>query len=198
VKGSKYIKQPSTTSYRTRIHVNNGRRRDSSAPPGIEFVFYAILGGCILLAAAIAYYVARLLRKLLKVAIGPTEIVVIAAIFLLAFTASSLVLQQREDGVTVGFYGNPTIYEGAFLYYGFPAVWYRMFEPYDPSFKHMFTTPGITNFGSFFIDLAFWLTISVTLTICVKFLVTKRSSQTTTQTLKPLLLPTMLQEAETP
>jgi len=160
-------------------------------------VFYAILAGCTLLAAAIGYYVARLLRKVLKVPIGLKEIVVIAAIFLLSFTASSLVLQQREDGVTVGFYGSPTRYEGAFLYYGFPAVWYRMFEPYDPSFKHLFTTPSITNFGSFFIDLAFWVTISVALTICVKSLITKRSSQTTTQTLKPLLLSTVPQEAET-
>ena len=82
--GSKHIKQRSTTSNCAKAPVNYRRRRDSSAPPGIEFVFYAIIAGYTLLAAATAYYVARLLRKLLKVTTGPKEIVTIAAIFLLA------------------------------------------------------------------------------------------------------------------
>ena len=134
-----------------------------------------ILAGCVVVAAVIAYYIGRLLRKLLKVKVGRIEISIITAIFLLSFWASSLVLRQREDGMTIYFYGSPTPYQGAFLYYGFPSIWYRMFEPYDPNFKYLFTTPSVVDFGSFFIDLVLWLTISVILTISVKYLITKRS-----------------------
>jgi len=168
------LRQYSTTLYCTRILCIHGGKRTSSAPPGIEIVFYAILAGCFLAAAAIAYYIGHLMSKLLKVRIGATEIIIIAALFLLSFWASSLVLQQREDDQTIYFWGNPTSYHGAWLYYGFPTIWYRMFEPYDITQKHLFTTPSITNFVNFFIDLTFWMAIPVTLVYSGKFLLTKR------------------------
>ncbi len=146
-----------------------------SAPPGIEFIFYMFLAGCILLASAIAYFIARLFRKLLKVTIRPIEIIIIAAIFLISFTASSFVLQQRENGITIYLYGSLTPYQGDFLYYGFPTIWYRTFEPYDPNFRYLFTTPGVTNLGSFFVDVTFWLAIPVILVGFTKYLLTKRT-----------------------
>jgi len=100
-----------------------------SAPPGIEIIFYGILASGFLSAAAIAYGIGFLMSRLLKVKLRVTEIIIIAALFLLSFAASSLVLQQRENNQTIFFLGNPTPYQGAWLYYGFPTVWYRMFEP---------------------------------------------------------------------
>lgn len=112
---------------------------------------------------------------MLKVTIRPIQIIIIAAIFLVSFTASSFVLQQRENGMTIYLYGNPTPYQGDFLYYGFPSIWYRMFEPYDPSFRYLFSTPSVTNFGSFFVDVTFWLAIPVILVGFAKYLLTKRT-----------------------
>jgi hypothetical protein len=145
-----------------------------SAPPGIEIIFYGILAGGFLSAAAIAYGIGFLMSRLLKVKLRVTEIIIIAAFFILSFAASSLVLQQREDNQTIYFLGNPTPYQGAWLYYGFPQVWYRMFEPYDTTQRHLFTIPSITNFVSFFIDLAIWMVISVILVYSGKFLLAKR------------------------
>ncbi len=150
-----------------------------SAPPGIEFIFYMFLAGCILLASAIAYLIARLFRKFLKVTMRPIEIIIIAAIFLMSFAASSFVLQQRENGVTIYLYGGLTPYQGDFLYYGFPSIWYRRFEPYDPSFRHLFAMPSITNLGSFFVDATFWLAISVILVGFAKYLLTKHKREMT-------------------
>jgi hypothetical protein len=49
-----------------------------------------------------------------------------------------------------------------------------MFEPYDTTQRHLFTIPSITNFVSFFIDLAIWMVISVILVYSGKFLLAKR------------------------
>ena len=171
------LRQYSTTLYFIAILCINGGKHTLSAPPGIEIVFYAILAGCFLAAAAIAYYIGHLISRLLKVRVRATEIIVIAVLFLLSFWASSLMLQQREDNQTIYFYGNPTPYHGAWLYYGFPTIWYRMFEPYDITQKHLFTTPSITNFANFFINLAFWMTIPVTLVYFGKFLLARAETK---------------------
>jgi hypothetical protein len=146
------------------------RRRDSSAPPGIEFIFYGIFAGFIIAACAIAYYTAKLLKKTLKITLGPLEISIIVAFFILSFYASTLVLQNREDGATASFIGSSTVYEGAYLHYGFPLVWYRTFESYDSSFK--FTS--LENSLSFFLDLTLWLVVSVALVCYAKSLAAKR------------------------
>jgi hypothetical protein len=164
----------STTLNSTSTVFIHGGPRTSSAPPGIEIILYAIYAGCFLAAAAIAYYIGRLMSKLLKIKVGATEIIVIAALFLLSFGASSLVRQQREDDQTIYFIGNPTPYHGAWIYYGYPTIWYRMFEPYDITQQHLFTTHSITNFANLFINLALWMTIPVTLVYSGKFLLTKR------------------------
>lgn len=147
------------------------RRRDSSAPPGIEIIFYGILAGFIIAACVIAYHTAKLLKKTLKITLGPLEIGIIVALFLLFFYASTLVLQQREDGATASFIGSSTVYEGAYLHYGFPLVWYMTFESYDSSFK--FTS--LENSLSFFLDLTLWLVVSVALVCSAKSFATKRT-----------------------
>lgn len=103
-------------------------------------------------------------------------IIVIAAVFLLSFYSSSVVPRQREDNQTIYFYGGAGPYVGAWVYYGIPEVWYRMFEPYDSSQKYLFITPSITNFINFFVNLAFWMAISVTLVYCGKFLTRRTRS----------------------
>ena len=118
------------------------------APPGIEFVYYLFLAGFMLVASAIAYYIARLLKKLLKVKIGPVEIIIIATLFLLSFSASSTLLRQKKEGVTIHLYGHLTGYEGTLLCYGFPSIMFEKFEPYDPSFNHLFTRPTGPDFGA--------------------------------------------------
>jgi hypothetical protein len=50
-----------------------------------------------------------------------------------------------------------------------------MFEPYAPNFRYLFTTPSVTNFGNFFIDVTFWLAIPVILIGFAKYLLTKRT-----------------------
>lgn len=148
-----------------------------SAPPGIEFIYYAVLAGSALAAAAIAYGVALGLRKLLKVPFGRREIAVIAGLFLILFFASSLYLGRTEDGVTFGIYGNPMGYSGTLLYYGFPRIMYSRFEPYAPGSRSLFT--GLSNFflDGFFIDFACWAVVSVVLVYSVKYLTVKRGRQ---------------------
>ncbi len=146
----------------------------SSAPPGIEFILLLILTSFTLVAVAIAFGIARLLKKLFKVALRPNEIIVIAGLFILSFSASSLVIRQREEGMTVGFFGNPDRYEGAFLYYGLPEIWLRMFEPYDPSVRNLFLQPNNFYFYGFFVDFLFWLIVAVVTIYCVKLLAIRR------------------------
>jgi hypothetical protein len=133
-----------------------------------------ILVGCFLAAASIAYGIGYLMSRLLKVRVGAKEITIIAALFLLLFGVSSRVLQLREDNQTIYFLGNPTPYQGAWFYYGFPMVWYRMFEPYNVTQRHLFAIPSITNFLSFFVNLALWMVMPVTLVYFCKFVLTKR------------------------
>lgn len=145
-----------------------------SAPPGIEFIFYAMVAGFALAAAAIAYGVALGLRKLFKVSLGIKEIAVMAGLFLILFFASSLFLGRTEEGVTLYIYGYPTGYMGTLLYYGFPRTMYSRFEPYAPTARSLFT--GLSNFflDGFFVDFAFWAVVSVVLVYSVKYLATKR------------------------
>jgi hypothetical protein len=140
-----------------------------SAPPGIEFIFYAIVAGSALVAAAIAYGVALGLRKLLKVSLGIREIAVMAGLFLILFFASSLYLGRTEEGVTLYIYGYPTGYSGTLLYYGFPCIMYSRFEPYASSARSLFT--GMTNFflDGVFVDFACWAVVSVVLVYSVKY-----------------------------
>jgi hypothetical protein len=150
-----------------------------SAPPGIEFIFYGIVAGFGLAAAAIAYVVALGLRKLLKVSLGIREIAVMAGLFLILFFASSLFLGRTEEGVTLYIYGYPTGYRGTLLYYGFPRIMYSRFEPVAPTARSLFT--GLSNFfvDGFFVDFASWAIVSVVLVYSVKYLATKRGRRPT-------------------
>jgi hypothetical protein len=130
-----------------------------------------MMAGFALVAFGIAYLTTRQLRKLLKVSLGLVEIYAIVAGFLLLFGVSSLMLRQREDGVLVHYIGDPTGYEGAYLYYGLPLDWYRMFEPYDSAFKSRLS--NIDSFR-FFVDVIVWPEISVALVYTAKFLVARR------------------------
>lgn len=169
----------SQTLYPTELNFDTvpcagGRREFLSAPPGIEIVFFGILAGCFISATAVAYGIGYFLSRLFKVKVAVRGIIIVAALFIIFFSAASIVPRQREDNQTIYFLGNPTPYQGAWIYYGVPSIWYRMFEPYDATQKNLFTLPSFTNFVDLFIDLAFWMAISVSLVFCGKFLTTRK------------------------
>ena len=113
------------------------------------------------------------MSKILKVKLKSKEILFTALFaslfFLPCFYFSSLLFRGREDGVTMGRYGYPQLYEGSRLFYGFPAIMYEKFEPYDPSVRNLFLSPSNFYFDGFFINFAFWVAPPIILAYVAKF-----------------------------
>ena len=136
-------------------------------------LFYIFVG------AALVAGIAALMTAVFKVKIKSKELVFIVVIFLLFFSFSSLLLRGKEDGVTVGFFGDPHRYEGTHLFYGFPEIWARKFEPYDADARSLFLFPDNIYFIGFFVDFTFWLVISVVLVYSAKILLLRRKKKET-------------------
>lgn len=122
-----------------------------------------------LIGVAIVAGLATLIAVVLKVKIKPRDIGLVAILFLLCFSISSLLVRGREDGVIEGFFGDPTRYEGAHLFYGFPEIWMRRFEPYNESYRNLFLLPDNYYFLGFFVDFTMWLAVAVVVMYSVQF-----------------------------
>lgn len=151
------------------------RETDLSAPPGLAvLVNLMLISYCIGTILAIAI----IMSKTLKVKLKPKEILYTALftalLFLPCFYFSSLMLRGREDGRTIYRYGYSQPYEGSFLFYGFPAVMYTMFEPYDPSVANPFLRPINFYFDGFFINFAFWVAPPIILAYVAKLFCIRR------------------------
>lgn len=156
--------------YRISLNVWWGQGETGSpALPGFGVLVYCLLiAYCIGAVLAIAI----ITSKTFKVKLKPKEILFTALFatlfFLPCFYFSSLLLRGREDGRTIYRYGYPQPYEGAFLFYGFPAVMYRMFEPYDTSVPNPFSGSISFYFYGFFINFAFWIAPPIILAYAAK------------------------------
>jgi len=144
-----------------------------SLGPGIE-LFILLMLFYIFVGAAIVAGIAYLMTVAFKVKIKSKELVLIVAMFFLFFSFSSLLLRGKEEGVTVGFFGDPTRYEGKHLFYGLPEIWARKFEPYDVTARSLFLFPDNIYFIGFFVDFTFWLAFSLILIYSVKIFSLKR------------------------
>ena len=137
------------------------------APPGIEIIFFFMIGLFVLIGVAVGAGVAALFRKVFKTKLSLIEKTVIAALALLLFTVSSLPVRAVGERTTVYIaFRDP--YDVVWLYYGFPAIWAYKLEPFNQSAAYLFRTPSIHNFLSLSVDIAFWLVISVVLVYCVR------------------------------
>ena len=145
-----------------------------SAPPGLGYFIFSLV---ISISIVIFLVIALLVREIFKVSIRIKEAVLIVLLFIPSFTLSSYMFRGREDGVTVHSIEYGRSYEGAYLFYGFPAIMYQMFEPYDPNFKNVYS--GLSNFyfDGLIINLVFWLTIPLILICAVKFLRNEKTKE---------------------
>jgi len=144
--------------------------------PGIALFLLLILF-LMFIGVAIVAGLASLIAVMLKVKIKPRDIGLVAVLFLLCFSISSVFVRAREDGVIEGFFGDPARYEGAHLFYGLPEIWMRRFVPYNESYSSLFLLPDNYYFIGFFVDFTFWLAVAVVIMYAVRFYSSKRASE---------------------
>lgn len=143
-----------------------------SAPPGIEIIFTLAVGSFVLVGILIGVGAAAVLRRVFKMRLSFIGKIGVAVLSVLFFTVSSLPVRAIGERTTVCI-GFRYSYDVVWLYYGFPAIWAYKFEPVNQSAAYLFRTPGIHNFLSLSVDIAFWLVISVVLVYCAKFYLTR-------------------------
>jgi len=136
--------------------------------PGIVLFLLIILFFMLVGVASVAG-LATLIAVVFEVKIKRRDIGLVALLFLLCFSISSLFVRSRQDGIVEGFLGDPTRYEGAHLFYGFPEIWMRRFEPYNGSYANLFILPDNYYFLGFFVDFTLWLAVAVVVIYSVKF-----------------------------
>jgi len=128
-------------------------------PPFVIVIMIFLMFGALF--AGIALVIMLLVAKLMKARIRAKRILMTAAAFFVLFFASTLVPRERQDGVTVTFFGGdwPT-YIGQETTYGLPLAWTSTFNTYDNATKPISLIPHGFYIQAFLIDFVLWTVVA--------------------------------------
>lgn len=126
--------------------------------PSNEIVILLLLFFGLIL-TGIALFFMLLISKLMKTRIKAKRIAVIASVFLLLFSASTLAPREKREGATLQFLGG-SVYVGQETRHGIPLPWVGTFNTYENATTPLFFFPYELKPEAFLVVFVFWVAIS--------------------------------------